>query len=258
MTPFSNLLRLPMARFAAALGLTLSVFSTPATAQEIDRGEIEKIVREYILKNPEIITEALTELERREQEAEEAARREVLTSSADILYNSTRQVVLGNPQGSVTLVEFFDYNCGYCKRAYGDMVRLMDENPDLRVVLKEFPVLGQPSVEAAQVAIAVNSVAPEKYHAFHESLMTRRGQANLASAMEAATGAGISTEDLQAAMATDEAGQTIEEVYSQANRLGLTGTPSYVIGDEVVMGAVGYDQLNTKLSDLKNCGETTC
>ncbi len=161
MTPFSNLLRLPMARFAAALGLTLSVFSTPATAQEIDRGEIEKIVREYILKNPEIITEALTELERREQEAEEAARREVLTSSADILYNSTRQVVLGNPQGSVTLVEFFDYNCGYCKRAYGDMVRLMDENPDLRVVLKEFPGLGQPSVEAAQVAIAVISVAPE-------------------------------------------------------------------------------------------------
>ncbi|QDG77220.1 DsbA family protein [Labrenzia sp. PHM005] len=254
----STFWRLPLAQCAALVALLFSILSTPVVAQDIDRGEIENIVRDYLLKNPEIITEALAELDRREKAAEEAARREVLTSSSDILYNSTRQVVLGNPTGSVTLVEFFDYNCGYCKRAYGDMVRLMEENPDLRVVLKEFPVLGQPSVEAAQVAVAVNEVAPDKYGAFHEALMMRRGQANRASALEAATNAGISEEALLEAMSTDVAGQTIEEVYTLANRLGLTGTPSYVVGEEVIMGAVGYDQLSAKLTDLKNCGQTTC
>jgi len=258
MNRISTLLRQPLMHFAAAVTLALSVLSTPTGAQDIDRDQVETIVREYILKNPEIITEALAELDRREKAAEEAARQDVLTSSADILFNSTRQVVLGNPNGSVTLVEFFDYNCGYCKRAYGDMVRLMEENPDLRVVLKEFPVLGQPSVEAAQVAIAVNAAAPDKYGAFHEALMMRRGQANRASAFEAATAAGVSEQELLAAMNTDVVGETIEEVYSLANRLGLTGTPSYVVGDEVVMGAVGYDQLSSKLADLKNCGQTSC
>ncbi|WP_084176874.1 DsbA family protein [Labrenzia sp. DG1229] len=245
-------------RILSAAALILSLMAGTVAAQDLNRGDVEKIVREYLLENPEIIAEALNELQRREQEAEEAARLQVLSDSADVLFNSTRQVVLGNPEGSVTIVEFFDYNCGYCKRAYGDMVRLIDENPDLKVVLKEFPVLGQGSVEAAQVAVAVNSVAPEKYGDFHEALLLSRGQANLSSAMAAATGAGISETDLQAAMATDEAGQTIEEVYTLANRLGLTGTPSYVVGNEVVMGAVGYDQLTAKLSALKNCGEATC
>ncbi len=242
----------------SAAALVLALLAGPSVAQDLDRADIEKIVREYLLENPEIITEALTELERREQAAQEAARLQVLSDSADVLFNSTRQVVLGNPEGSVTMVEFFDYNCGYCKRAYGDMVKLMDEDPDLRIVLKEFPVLGQGSVEAAQVAVAVNSVAPEKYGEFHEALMMSRGQANQANAVQAALSTGISQEALQAAMATDEAGHTIEEVYSIANRLGLTGTPSYVVGNEVIMGAVGYDQLKSKLDALKNCGETTC
>ncbi|MTH98005.1 DsbA family protein [Roseibium sp. RKSG952] len=238
--------------------IAMTFVASPARSEEIDRGAVEKIVREYILQNPEIISEALTELDKRQQEAEAAARRQALTDASDVLFNSTRQVVMGNPEGSVTLVEFFDYNCGYCKRAYGDMVRLIDENPELRVVLKEFPVLGQPSVEAAQVAVAVNAVAPDKYGAFHESLMMQRGQANRASAIKAAIDAGIDEAKLQEAMATDEAGQTFEEVYSLANRLGLTGTPSYVIGEDVVMGAVGYDTLQSKVSALSDCGQTSC
>ncbi|MCX2722496.1 DsbA family protein [Roseibium salinum] len=245
-------------RLLSACALALSLFSVPASAQDVDRSEIEKIVREYLLENPEVIADALSELERREKAAEEAARLEVLSDSSGILFDSSRQAVLGNPEGSVTLVEFFDYNCGYCKRAHADMVRLIEEDPDLRVVLKEFPVLGQGSVEAAQVAVAVNSIAPEKYGEFHEALLLSRGQANRDSALKAATGIGIDQDELLAAMTTDEAGQTIEEVYSLANRLGLTGTPSYVVGDEVVMGAIGYDQLREKLDVVKNCGEASC
>lgn len=234
------------------------IASGPSVAQDMDRTQIENIVREYLLQNPEIIAEALNELDRRQREAEELARVAALNDSADILFNSARQVVLGNPDGDVTMVEFFDYNCGYCKRAYGDMVKLIEAMPNLRVVLKEFPVLGQGSVEAAQVAVAVNSVAPDKYGAFHEALLMQRGQANRSSAMRAALDLGLTEEDLAAALATDEAGQTIEEVYTLANRLGLTGTPSYVIGDEVIMGAVGYQELRSKLTALEACGETTC
>lgn len=246
--------------FAAMAVFTLAFAASPnqALADEINRSEIEKIVKDYLLQNPEVIAEALTELDRRQKEAEEAARVAALADSADILFNSTRQVVLGNPQGDVTMVEFFDYNCGYCKRAHGDMVKLIDEMPNLRVVLKEFPVLGQASVEAAQVAIAVNTVAPDKYAEFHEALLLQRGRANKASSMQAAMSVGLSEDALNDAINSDIAGQTIEEVYTLANRLGLTGTPSYVIGDEVIMGAVGYDDLRKKLVAMESCGETTC
>ncbi len=239
-------------------GAGFSVGPTAAQADELARSDVEKIVREYLLKNPEIIAEALTELDRREKAAAEAARLSAVKDSASILFDSTRQVVLGNPEGSVTVVEFFDYNCGYCKRAYGDMVRLIEEEPELRMVLKEFPVLGQGSVEAAQVAIAVNLIAPDKYGEFHEKLLMQRGQSNKDSALAAAVDIGLDPEEIAKALSSDEAGLTIEEVYTLANRLGLTGTPSYVIGDEVVMGAVGYDQLKSKVTALKACGETTC
>ncbi|MBD8875723.1 DsbA family protein [Roseibium polysiphoniae] len=250
--------RLVLATAVSACALATVLAPSPTVAQDLDRSGVETIVREYLIENPEVIREALEELDRREKAAAEQARLQAVSDSADVLFNSARQVVLGNPDGDVTLVEFFDYNCGYCKRAYGDMVRLMEEDDNLKIVLKEFPVLGQGSVEAAQVAVAVNSVAPAKYADFHEALLLQRGQANRASALKAATDIGLSEEELGAVLVTDEAGQTIEEVYSLANRLGLTGTPSYVIGEEVVMGAVGYDQLKSKISSMRNCGETTC
>jgi protein-disulfide isomerase len=266
MSPLFVTLRRPLRlgrhlALGAILGLAAfaaTAVSSPASAAELDRSGVETIVREYLLEHPEVIRDALEELDRREKAAAEQARLQAVTDSADVLFNSTRQVVIGNPDGDVTMVEFFDYNCGYCKRAHGDMTRLIEEDGNLRVVLKEFPVLGQGSVEAAQVAIALNIVAPEKYEEFHEALLLQRGQANRASALEAAAGVGVSAEQLAKALEGDTAAQTIEEVYSLANRLGLTGTPSYVIGEEVVMGAVGYDQLKEKISSLRNCGQTTC
>ena len=252
------LMTLSLMRIAQLFAVLFGLLSGPVLAQSLDRSDVEKIIREYLVENPEIIAEAMTELERRQTEAEEQARAQALADSADILFDSTRQVVMGNPNGSVTLVEFFDYNCGYCKRAYADKMRLIEEDPDLRLVLKEFPVLGQGSVEAAVVAIAVNEVAPEKYAEFHENLLLSRGQANSQSALRVVESLGIDLEAVQASMSSDEPGHVIEEVYTIANRLGLTGTPSYVVGDEVVFGAVGYDQLRSKLTELRSCGETTC
>uniref|UniRef100_UPI003BAAEEC5 DsbA family protein n=1 Tax=Stappia sp. TaxID=1870903 RepID=UPI003BAAEEC5 len=247
---------------AAALGLALLAGSAgmPAQAETapLAKSDVETIVRDYLLEHPEVIREALEELERRDMAKADEARAQTLSSVSDILFNSTRQVELGNPDGDVTLVEFFDYNCGYCKRAMADMDRLLEEDPNLRIVLKEFPVLGQGSVEAAQVAAALNHIAPAKYAEFHRELMGIQGRANRASALAAAKTVGVTEEEIRKAVADPEVNATIEEAYTLANKLGLTGTPSYVVGDEVVMGAVGYDQLAEKIKSVRDCGATSC
>ncbi|WP_106753311.1 DsbA family protein [Pannonibacter carbonis] len=247
---------------SAALGtlmlLTLPLLPAEANDKPLDKAAVEAIVKEYLLNNPEIVRDALVELDRREKAEAEAATAKLVSDSSGILFNSTRQVVLGNPKGDVTLVEFFDYNCGYCKRAMSDMERLIEEDPNLRVVLKEFPVLGQASIEAAQVAIAVNAVAPDKYGVFHSALMSNRGKADRSVALELAKDAGVPVKDLEAAIRSDEILATLEEVYGLANQLGLSGTPAYVVGSEVIPGAVGYDSLKTAIASVRKCGQSSC
>lgn len=215
-------------------------------------------IRDYLMANPEVIRDAVTELERRRVGEEAARQADAIAEYRDMLENSPRQAVLGNPNGDVTLVEFFDYNCTYCKRALDDMNRLVADDPNLRVVLKEFPVLGVGSTEAAQVAAAVIIVAPELYDAFHQLLLGSAAAATGELAMQAAVQVGVDQTVLVNAMASDEIVATIEEAYVMAGALGLTGTPSYVIGNEVVVGAVGYDALRTRIDSMRACGATTC
>ena len=146
------------------------------------------------------------------------------------LFNSPRQVVLGNPQGNVTMVEFFDYNCGYCKRAMDDMLTLLKNDPNLKVVLKEFPVLGPGSVEAAKVAIAVRmqDKTGKKYLDFHQRLLGGRGQADKARALAAAKEVGFDIARLEKDIESDEVKASLEESFKLAEALGLNGTPSYV------------------------------
>jgi protein-disulfide isomerase len=153
----------------------------------------------------------------------------------------------------VTLVEFFDYNCGYCKRALSDMLNLMKEDPKLRVVLKEFPVLGPGSVEAAQVAVAVRMQDPsgKKYLEFHQKLLGGRGQADRAHALAVAKEIGLDMTRIEKDMTGDEAKATLEENMHIAEALGLNGTPSYVIGTEVVVGAVGLAALKEKVGTAR-------
>ena len=222
------------------------------------RDAIGLIVRQYLLANPEVLEEAVAELERRRDEAAAVQRGEAMIAYRDTLLRSDRQVVLGNPEGDITLVEFFDYNCTYCRAAHGDLMRLLDEDENLRVVLKEYPVLGPGSVEAAQVAIALNEVAPDRYLEFHNRIFTEPGQANGNRALAVADGMGIDPLAIRAAMEAPNVEATIEEVYTLANALGITGTPTYVLGDEVVVGAVGYDSLVNKIEQVRACGATVC
>jgi protein-disulfide isomerase len=251
--------------FAAALCVALLAVpaATPAPAQSFNpeqRGEIERIVKDYLLKHPELLQEVMTELDRRQTLAEAEKHRAAVKQHSATIFNSPRQVTIGNQQGDVTVVEFFDYNCGYCKRAMSDMLELLKADPKVRFVLKEFPVLGEASVQAAQVAAAVrmqDKTGGKKYLEFHQKLLTGRGQTDKARALATAKEIGLDVARIERDMAGEEVKATLEESFKLAEALGLNGTPSYVIGSDVVIGAVGVPALKEKVN-VARCGNATC
>ncbi|WP_029355467.1 DsbA family protein [Bosea sp. 117] len=254
---------MPFLRLSRLIGAGLIAFglgtAVPAMALDASqKSEFEALIRDYLIRNPEVIQEAILELQKRQDAAEAAQRKQAMAGLKPAIFDSPRGVVVGNPKGDVTLVEFFDYNCGYCKRALGDLVELVKGDPKLKVILKEFPVLGPGSVEAAQVAVAVKLVAPDKYFAFHQKLLGDRGQANRAKALEAAGAVGIDTAKLEKAMTDPEVRATLEENLKIADTLGINGTPSYVIGDDVLVGAVGHDKLEGAIKSVRSCGKAEC
>jgi protein-disulfide isomerase len=252
----------PLAVALIVLGAAVPSFDS-ASAQSFSpeqRGEIEKVIRDYLLRNPELLQEVIQEMERRQAQAEAEKHREAIKEHAQALFNSNRQIVLGNPQGDVTMVEFFDYNCGFCRKALEDKLALIKADPKLRLVLKEFPVLGEGSTQAAQVAVAVrmqDKTGGKKYLEFHQKLFGGRGQADLARALAAAKDVGLDMARLEKDMASDEVKATLEESFKLAEALGLNGTPSYVVGTDVVVGAVGLNTLKEKVNAAR-CGKPTC
>jgi len=226
---------------------------TATRAQTFSAGqkqEIEGIIKDYLLQHPEVMQDVMSELEKHQQAAEAEKHRAAVAENNATIFNSPHQVVLGNPQGKVTVVEFFDYNCGFCKRALPDMLTLLKTDPNLKFVLKEFPVLGEGSVEAARVAVAarMQDVTGKKYIEFHQKLLGGRGPADKAHALAVAKEVGFDMARLEKDMASDEVKKTIDENLKLADLIGVNGTPSYVVGDEVVVGAVGLDALKEKIA----------
>jgi protein-disulfide isomerase len=218
--------------------------------------EIERIVKEYFVKNPAVLQQGLVEVlkrQRDENDAKMADKSAIIKKNASVLFSSSRQVTLGNLEGDVTLVEFFDYNCGYCKRALGDMLEIIKDDPKVKIVLKEMPILGPGSAEAAQVAIAVRmqDAGGQKYLAFHKKLLIDRGRADKASAMAAAEEAGLDMSRLAMDLASDEVRETLKESRDLAIALGITGTPSYVVGQTVVPGAIGAAGLKDRIKAVR-------
>jgi protein-disulfide isomerase len=255
---------MPSFRFLKSALFALALCGAPgiASAQsfsEPQRGEIEKIVRDYLLSHPEVLEEVSAELSKRQTAAETEKHEAAVAKNAQAIFSSPRGVTIGNKDGDVTFVEFFDYNCGYCKRAMADMLDLMKSDPKLKVVLKEFPVLGPGSVEAAQVAVAVRMQDPtgKKYLDFHQKLLGGKGQADKARAMAAAKEAGVDMAKLEKDLASPEVRATLEENFKLAEDMGMNGTPSYVIGKQVVIGAVGVDNLKEKIG-VARCGKAVC
>lgn len=238
------------------------VQAAPAQAQALtpeQRAAVEALVKDVLLRNPEIIQEALVELEKRQQQAQVDAQRQVLVTERAAIFESPKSAVAGNPQGDVTLVEFFDYNCGFCKRSLTDLQELIKLDPKLKVVLKDFPVLGADSVEASRVAVAVkNQLKGDKYWNFHVALMSTRGRVNGAKALEVAKEHGANVDQARRDMESADTRSVIEDTVVLGDRLGLTGTPAFVLGDEIIFGAVGVEQIKTRIDSVRKCGKTNC
>jgi protein-disulfide isomerase len=247
----------------AALTLAfLALALSPARAESFSSGqkaEIEAIIKDYLLQEPEILRQAIGVLEAREKNAEAKAREKVVSDPSGALFSATNQAVIGNREGKITLIEFFDYNCGYCKRALSDLARLMKDNPDLRVVLRDFPILSQGSVDAAKIANAfLRQFQGEKFWEFHQKLLGLRGPVGKAEALAVAKDLGADMDKLAKDAAAPGITSGIEESGTLAKSLQVTGTPTFVIGKDVVVGAVGYDELEAKVANIKKCGKAIC
>jgi protein-disulfide isomerase len=223
--------------------------SSPQMAQAtMDRAEVEQIVRDYLVANPEILSEMQAALDAKEREEQRIASLQTIESNRADIFRSAHDGIVGNPDGKISIVEFYDYNCGYCKKAQDDMLALTAENPDLRFVLKEFPILGPDSQKAHMVSQAFQSLMPEKYAEFHNQLLASRTRASEASAMKLALSLGADEAALREAMKDPKIIETFNQTYELANKLAITGTPSYVVGNEVVFGALGKEVLAEKIA----------
>jgi protein-disulfide isomerase len=218
----------------------------PMTSKAAELDPFEQRVREYLLKNPEVIMEALQILQQRQRAAEAENLKRTIAERGEEILNDPAAPVGGNPAGDVTVVEFFDYNCPYCRRVAPTVTELEEADPDLRLVYKEFPILGPGSQFAARAALA--SRRQGKYVPFHNALMQATDQVTEATVMETAREVGLDVEQLRADMQDPAIQEAIGRNLQLASALGITGTPSFIIGEEVVPGAVDLRTLQSLIA----------
>ena len=181
-----------------------------------------------------------------------------MSENAEAIFNSLHQGVIGNAEGDVTIVEFFDYNCSFCQRAMEDMNLLLAGDPNLKFVMKELPILSEGSVEASRISTAVYRLFPKEYAEFHNTLLGSPGQKDGNRALRVAQSMDLDINALNEEAQKEDVLVAFREANELATNLGINGTPSYVIGDEVVFGALGYDVLHQKIENVRKCGKTVC
>lgn len=241
-----------------ALAAQQPVPSEPMAALDApDEKTMGAFIEDYLVSNPRILERMSTALTAERRSAEQEMTRIALTTYEDEIFNNPNDVILGNPDGDVTLVEFFDYNCGYCRQVVADVLALTEEDPDLKVILKEFPILSQGSSDAARVGVLVNRQGGD-YAAFHTALFSARGSIDAEAAFAAASSIGMNRMSLELDMNTPEVVEVIEGTYTVAQALGISGTPTFIIGDELIPGAVSKAELERRIANMRECGNTTC
>jgi protein-disulfide isomerase len=223
----------------------------------IDPETLNPMIEDYLLSNPRILQRVSAALEEEIRVAQAEQSRAAIAAMRVQIFEDPDHVVLGNPEGDVTLVEMFDYNCGYCRQALPDLATLIAEDPNLKVILKEFPILGPDSVAAARVGVLV-AQADADYWQFHQALFTSRGAITGDTALAAAAQMGLSRVSLELEMAAPKVTAVLDRSYEIARALGISGTPTFIIGDEVIPGAIGLDGLRGRVANMRACGETIC
>ncbi len=228
-----------MKRILAAASLALALIG-PAQAQAPapDRAAIEQIVRDLIRREPEIVLEALDALEKRNEAQQRDAAKQALSERRRELENDPDLPVAGNPRGAVVLVEFFDYRCPYCRRMAEPLKELLAAEKDVKLVRRDWPILGPPSVTASRAALAARAQGDARYEAFHEALMTAQVQIDENSIFRIARETGLDTDRLRRDMESPRIAAILQKTDTLARALAFTGTPGFAIGDTLVPGAV--------------------
>ena len=220
------------------------------TPVSMDQQRVERIMRDYLTKNPQILVEMSTQLDKRQASQQTKA----ISDNADAIFRSPVSHVAGNPNGDVSVVEFFDYNCPFCRHALHDVVKLIDDDGKVRLVLKELPILSDDSVAAAKLALASNKQG--KYFEMHQKLLSEPGKADKAKALRIAKDLGLDVDQLQKDADDPDIKKALDEAKDLAQRLGLQGTPMFLIGDRTISGAPDdlFDQLEAKVTEVRQKG----
>ena len=235
-------------RIVMAMVMALVPFG--AAAQELTDDRIKELALQAILENPQIIMEAVAILDEQRNAAEAAAQAQVLEQQRDFLQNDPNAPVMGSDAPTAVVVEFFDYNCPYCKRAANDVKALLATDTDVRVVYREWPILGEGSVFAARAALAAREQG--LYEEMHWALMGLAGRAEEASVLAAARQVGLDIDRLLQDMDSEAVTSHLQASQMLAQGLGFTGTPSFVVGDELVGGAVPLEDLELLLAEARS------
>jgi len=240
-------LRQTLSLVIALIAILGSAMGTARAAEDALSAEqqkaVERIVEQYIDNNPELLLRALDKFRANEENTKAEMASANLARLAGDLHNNPASPTTGNPDGDVTIVEFFDYQCGYCKRVFPTIMTLLKEDTDIRYVFKEFPILGPVSVVASRAALAVWQMAPTKYMAFHSAMMTSKGQLSEPKIFAMAANVGIDLAELKQAMEGPAVAAEVEKNMQMAQQLNITGTPSFVIGNHLVPGAIDMNAL---------------
>jgi len=243
---------MPLAALAVACGLAAAVPAQAIRAAEIpseQRQAIEGIIHDYLLNNPDVLIEALRSAEDKVNREADAKATNVLSDRAHEVFNDPATPVGGNPKGDVTIVEFFDYRCPYCKQVLPTLQALLKEDHGLRFVYKEFPVLGPASVTAAHAALAAQRQG--KYEAFHTAMMATKGQITEDTVYRVAGSVGLDVDRLKQDMAAPEIEQELKANLSLAEALNIRGTPGFIIGKKIVPGALDLDALKDMVAEAR-------
>jgi protein-disulfide isomerase len=246
-----------MRRLVASTALAASLCALPAAAEmSVDEREaLRAEIRAYLLEHPEVLIEAMDVLQTREQEA--AAQRDLLllSDNADTIFSSPDDWVGGNPEGDVTLVEFMDYRCGYCRKAYAEVEELVKSDGNIRFVVKEFPILGEASLLSSQFAIAVRQLhGDEAYKAAHDGLIALRGEPNAETLARLATDIGLEAQPILDRMGSEEVMAVIKANHDLADTLEISGTPTFVLKDMMVRGYVPLDAMREIVAEVRADG----
>ncbi|MBW6420323.1 DsbA family protein [Rhizobium sp. XQZ8] len=240
------------------LALATSAAAPAFALDDQQKKEMGAFIREYLLQNPEVLLEVQDALQSKQQNQRVEQSTKAIADNKSAIFSSPTDITLGNPKGDVTVVEFFDYNCGYCKRALSDMDDVLSKDKNVKFILKEFPILGPDSIAAHRVANAVRLVAPQKYSEFHRKLLGGQAHATEKTAIAVAASLGVDEAQIRKSMTDKPNDDIVKEAYQLANDIGITGTPTYVVGDEAVFGAVGLETIEQKVANVRACGKATC